>query len=97
LCRIGPNHREHVLAKLRNPEPTMPQRKVTLASCDNKKKTRKRQHFQQGHSMTLAAADIHHREKLRLIQIGLKTWVISKILKILENSRELQYLRPHFP
>jgi hypothetical protein len=27
----------------------------------------------------------------------LKTWVISKILKILENSRELQYLRPHFP
>jgi hypothetical protein len=44
LWRIGPNNRrEHVLAKLRNPEPTMPQWKVTLATT---KKTRKRQHFQ---------------------------------------------------
>jgi hypothetical protein len=40
LCRIGPNNRrEHVLAKLRNPEPTMPQWKVTLATTKKPKKT----------------------------------------------------------
>jgi hypothetical protein len=30
--KIGPNQREHVLAKFRNPEPAMPQWKVTLAT-----------------------------------------------------------------
>jgi hypothetical protein len=39
LCIIGPNQREHVLAKLRNPEPTMPQWKVTLAATKKTKKT----------------------------------------------------------
>jgi hypothetical protein len=65
LCRIGPNNRrEHVLAKLHNPEPTMPQWKVTLATTKKKtKKTflqkRKKIHFfKQGHSMTLATASV---------------------------------------
>jgi hypothetical protein len=54
LCRIGPNNRrEHVLAKLRNPEPTMPQWKVTLATT---KTPEKDSIFKQG--MTLAAASV---------------------------------------
>jgi hypothetical protein len=56
LCRIGPNNRrEHVLAKLRNSEPTMPQWKVTLATT---KKPRKDSIFKQGKIVTLAAASV---------------------------------------
>jgi hypothetical protein len=45
-----------VLAKLRNPEPTMPQWNVTLATT--KKKPKKFLAFQQGQIMTLAAANV---------------------------------------
>jgi hypothetical protein len=46
LFRVGPKQREHALAKLRNPEPTMPQWKVTLATT--KKKTEKDSIFSEG-------------------------------------------------
>jgi hypothetical protein len=56
LCRIGPyNRREHVLAKLRNPEPTIAA--MESHTCDNQK-TEKDSIFKQGHSMTLAAASV---------------------------------------
>jgi hypothetical protein len=45
---------EYVLAKLQNPEPTMPQWKVTLATT--KKIIEKRKG--KGHSMTLPAASV---------------------------------------
>jgi hypothetical protein len=53
--KIGPNQREHVLAKFHNPELVMPNGKSHLRQ---QKKPQKRQHFKQGHSMTLAAASL---------------------------------------
>jgi hypothetical protein len=45
------------VAKLRNPEPTMPQWKVTLATT-KKKNPKKFLAFQRGQIMTLAAASV---------------------------------------
>jgi hypothetical protein len=63
LCIIGPNNRRgHVLVKLRNPEPTMPQWKVTLVT------TKKDSIFKQGQIMTLAAASVIMFEKNYVIK-----------------------------